>query len=149
MQKSAVFLALLVGAVRSEPCAAGLARRCALLPTCRALTRLAPLPSFGAPRSPQAAFAPHTAPRLATVARARVAPVMAAAPSGDLVRPRALAAAAAFAVPTLATATPALALDAGDLVLPVGGLTTLLVFVLSLVIGYTVLGDGPANPTRK
>ena len=74
---------------------------------------------------------------------------MAAAPSGDLVRPRALAAAAAFAVPTLATATPALALDAGDLVLPVGGLTTLLVFVLSLVIGYTVLGDGPANPTRK
>ena len=88
---------------------------------------------------------PHTAPRLVPVARKAAAPVMAMS-TGDLVRPQALA--AAIAVPTLTTAAPAMALEAGDLVLPGGGLVILLTFVLSFVIGYTVLGDGPANPNK-
>ena len=96
--------------------------------------------------SPQAAFVPHAAPRLAPVARKACAPVM-AVQVGDIVRPRVIAS-AALAVPTLAAATPALALDTNDLILPVGGLTVLLTFILSFVIGYTVLGDGPANPTK-
>merc|ERR1740127_372521 len=83
-----------------------------------------------------AAFAPSS-----QVRALRAAPVMMnLAPQTAPVR----------AISGAATApAPALALEAGDLVLPVGGLTVLLTFILSLVIGYTVLGDGPANPTRK
>ena len=106
-------------------------------------SRLGP-PRPAPPRcSSQAAFVPNA--RLAPIARQAAAPVM-AMPKGELVRP---IASAAIALPTLMAATPALALDANDLVLPVGSLTVLLTFILSLVIGYTVLGDGPANPTRK
>merc|ERR1740138_505948 len=86
-----------------------------------------------------AAFAPSS-----QVRALRAAPVMMnLAPQTAPVRAISGAATAAT-VPA-----PALALEAGDLVLPVGGLTVLLTFILSLVIGYTVLGDGPANPTRK
>merc|ERR1719352_1578122 len=46
---------------------------------------------------------------------------------------------------------PALAADlsGGDLILPVGGLTLLLTGVIAGIIGYTTIGDGPANPKNR
>ena len=55
------------------------------------------------------------------------------------------AAAAAVAAAPL----PAMAVDAGDLILPVGGLTLLLTGVIAGILGYTTIGDGPANPKNK
>ena len=71
------------------------------------------------------------------VARAR--PVVAA--------PKVPAFAAAAAV--AAAPLPAMALDAGDLILPVGGLTLLLTGVIAGILGYTTIGDGPANPKNR
>ena len=47
--------------------------------------------------------------------------------------------------------TPALAavLSSGDLILPVGGLTLLLTGVVAGILGYTTIGDGPANPKNR
>ena len=39
--------------------------------------------------------------------------------------------------------------NTGDLILPVGGLALLLTGVLAGIIGYTTIGDGPANPAKK
>ena len=46
---------------------------------------------------------------------------------------------------------PALAagLSSGDLILPVGGLTLLLTGVVAGSLGYTTIGDGPANPKNR
>ena len=60
-------------------------------------------------------------------------------------KPQFVAAAAAVAAAPL----PAMAVDAGDLILPVGGLTLLLTGVIAGILGYTTIGDGPANPKNK
>ena len=60
-------------------------------------------------------------------------------------KPQFAAAAAAVAAAPL----PAMAVDAGDLILPVGGLTLLLTGVIAGILGYTTIGDGPANPKNK
>jgi hypothetical protein len=50
-----------------------------------------------------------------------------------------------------AAPAPALAADlsGGDLILPVGSLTLLLTGVIAGIIGYTTIGDGPANPKNR
>jgi len=50
-----------------------------------------------------------------------------------------------------AAPAPALAagLSSGDLILPVGGLTLLLTGVVAGILGYTTIGDGPANPKNR
>ena len=50
-----------------------------------------------------------------------------------------------------AAPAPALAagLSSGDLILPVGGLTLLLTGVIAGILGYTTIGDGPANPKNR
>ena len=57
--------------------------------------------------------------------------------------------AAAAAAAVAAAPLPAMAVDAGDLILPVGGLTLLLTGVIAGILGYTTIGDGPANPKNK
>ena len=58
---------------------------------------------------------------------------------------------AAAAAVVAAAPAPALAagLSAGDLILPVGGLTLLLTGVVAGILGYTTIGDGPANPKNR
>ena len=59
--------------------------------------------------------------------------------------------AAATAAVVAAVPAPALAagLSSGDLILPVGGLTLLLTGVIAGILGYTTIGDGPANPKNR
>ena len=57
--------------------------------------------------------------------------------------------AAAAAAAVAAAPLPAMAVDAGDLILPVGGLTLLLTGVIAGILGYTTIGDGPANPKNR
>ncbi|KAH8049636.1 hypothetical protein JL720_15543 [Aureococcus anophagefferens] len=54
------------------------------------------------------------------------------------------AAAAAVAAAPL----PAMAVDAGDLILPWAA-SRLLTGVIAGILGYTTIGDGPANPKNK
>ena len=58
---------------------------------------------------------------------------------------------AAAAAVVAAAPAPALAagLSSGDLILPVGGLTLLLTGVVAGILGYTTIGDGPANPKNR
>ena len=58
---------------------------------------------------------------------------------------------AAAAAVVAAAPAPALAagLSSGDLILPVGGLTLLLTGVIAGILGYTTIGDGPANPKNR
>mmetsp|Transcript_12293 Transcript_12293/g.37013 ORF Transcript_12293/g.37013 Transcript_12293/m.37013 type:complete len:93 (+) Transcript_12293:1160-1438(+) len=80
-----------------------------------------------------------SAAALAPIAR-RAAPLASVASKA----PAAIAAVAVAAAPLNAGA-----LSTGDLILPVGGLTLLLTGVLAGIIGYTTIGDGPANPANK
>ena len=58
---------------------------------------------------------------------------------------------AAAAAVVAAAPAPALGagLSSGDLILPVGGLTLLLTGVIAGILGYTTIGDGPANPKNR
>eukprot|EP00629_Pelagomonadales_sp_RCC1024_P005590 CAMPEP_0119267326 /NCGR_PEP_ID=MMETSP1329-20130426/5520_1 /TAXON_ID=114041 /ORGANISM="Genus nov. species nov., Strain RCC1024" /LENGTH=92 /DNA_ID=CAMNT_0007267247 /DNA_START=46 /DNA_END=324 /DNA_ORIENTATION=+ len=80
-------------------------------------------------------------------AAALVPPARKAAPVvAPVAKPVAAAVAAAVAAPLPAMAAD---LSAGDLILPVGGLTLLLTGVIAGILGYTTIGDGPANPAQK
>lgn len=59
--------------------------------------------------------------------------------------------AAAAAVAVAQAPLPALAagVSASDLILPVGSLTLLLTGVVAGILGYTTIGDGPANPKNR
>ena len=67
--------------------------------------------------------------------------------------PAGLAEGQTFAVQTpdgrMLNVTVPAGLSAGDLVLPVGGLTLLLTGVVAGILGYTTIGDGPANPKNR
>lgn len=63
--------------------------------------------------------------------------------------PKPVAAAAVAAVAAVPAPVFAASLSAGDLILPVGSLTLLLTGVVAGILGYTTIGDGPANPKNR